>query len=126
MFWNRSANKKIKEYQARLAQNAGDAEAHFLLGVEYERRGDRLKALSAFEEVLRLNPRSAEAHFNLALLCESLNQGRRAIQHIVQAGNLFSAQNKTEQKNRARQLLREFHARFPQNPDAPPGHEPDR
>lgn len=112
MIWKLFRNRKIKELQERLARDPNDTEAHFQLGVEYERRGESQKALGAFEEVARLNPRSAEAHFNLALLYENLNDGPNAIKHIAQAGNLFSERNKIEQKDLARKMLHEYHARF--------------
>ena len=35
-----------------------------------------------------------------------------AIRYITQAGNLFSQKNDSENKDRARKLLREYHLRF--------------
>lgn len=111
-FFDFLKNKTIPVYQDRIAKNPDDAEAHFLLGVQYEREGETDKAISAFEEVVRLNPRSAETLFNLAQLYNLKNNGPMAIRYITQAGNLFSQKNDSENKDRARKLLREYHLRF--------------
>ncbi len=105
-------NKSLSIYQDRIAQNPDDAEAHFLLGVQYDRQGRSDQAIRAFEEVLRINPRSAETCFNLAHLYSLKNNGPLAIRYITQAGNLFSQKNDVEKKDQARKLLREFHSRF--------------
>lgn len=112
VFFDFLKNKTIPVYQDRIAKNPDDAEAHFLLGVQYEREGQVDKAISAFEEVVRINPRSAETLFNLAQLHNLKNNGPMAIRYITQAGNLFSQKNDSENKDRARKLLREYHLRF--------------
>ncbi len=109
-------NKTIRENQERIANHPDDAEAHFLLGVEYDRRGKHEKAVSAFKEVLRINPKSAEAYFNLALLYGQMNEGREAIRNITLAGNLFSQREQVEKRDQARKLLHEFHTRFQISP----------
>lgn len=111
-------NKTVAVYQDRIAENPDDAEAHFLLGVQYEQQGRVDKAISAFEEVLRINPRSAESLFNLAQLHNLKNNGPMAIRYITQAGNLFSQKNDTENKDKARKLLREYHFRFKETAEA--------
>ncbi len=110
--WSGRKSPPLAEYENRVASDPNDAEAHFLIGVDYEQRGDVEKAIRAFEEVCRINPRSAEAHFNLAQLFALKNEGSPAIRHITQAGNLFSQRNEIERKDQARSLLREFHSRF--------------
>ena len=109
-------NQTIRENQQRIETDPNDAEAHFLLGVEYDRLGKYQQAIGAFKEVLRVNPKSAEAYFNLALLYNQTNEGREAIRNITLAGNLFSQKNQVEKKDQARKMLHEFHARFQLSP----------
>ncbi|GIT64471.1 MAG: hypothetical protein Ct9H300mP23_00980 [Nitrospinota bacterium] len=45
--------------------------------------------MKEFEETIKIHPNSAEAHFNLGVLYGTLNQGDKAIFHILKAGNLF-------------------------------------
>ena len=57
-----------QEAAAVLARDSGSAEAHYLAGVAETARGDARKAEKSFEEVVRINPRVAAAHVQLAKL----------------------------------------------------------
>ena len=55
--------------------------AHFNLGNLEEEQGDFEAARKHYLDAIRLNPRYADAYFNLALLCERNNQLLKAIGH---------------------------------------------
>lgn len=109
--------KAIKNFKERLQNNPDDAEAHFYLAAAYEEKGRLPEAISEFKETLRINPKSAEAYFNLGILYEKVNDGRNAIIHILEAGNLFGRKGDPNNKERARKRLRDYYQKFGFKPE---------
>lgn len=119
-FWNWLGSGKLKEFEDKARREPENPEWQFKLGAEYERRGQYPQAIEAFHRALKLNPRSAETHFNLGVLYESDQNGRQAIFHMVQAGNLFSERNDAENKDKARKKLKTYYNKFDFQPGKPP------
>ncbi len=117
VIWKFLDTKEIKERKQQIEKNPENAEAHFYLGVEYERLGRKKEAISEFQEALKYNQNSAEIHFNLAVLFESQKDGKSAIHHIIQAGNLFSGKKDLQNHSMARKLLQEYYKKFDFKPD---------
>jgi tetratricopeptide (TPR) repeat protein len=67
-----------------IAAGADDALLHYNLGVLLDDMGRKPEAREAYEAALRRDPAMADAHYNLALLCEELQQPREAIRHMAQ------------------------------------------
>jgi len=111
------ADRTIKKYKERLADDPEDAEAHFYLAAAYEERGRIRDAIREFQETLRLNPKSAEACFNLGVLYEHINDGKKAIVYILKAGNLFGEKGDAANKERARKRLRDYYQRYGFKPE---------
>jgi len=57
-------------------------------GVDHFTRGDFNTALNHFQEALKANPRSAVAHYNLALTFNRMGQSDKASKHFKEAENL--------------------------------------
>jgi tetratricopeptide (TPR) repeat protein len=51
--------------------------------VVLEDRGRKAEALAAYEAALRYEGALADAHYNLALLCEQLRRPQEAIRHMA-------------------------------------------
>jgi len=47
----------------------------------FDEIGDRAKALQHYQTALRLNPNYADAHYNIALLYQCVNQPLKAVRH---------------------------------------------
>jgi tetratricopeptide (TPR) repeat protein len=56
----------------------------FNLGVLLEDMGRKSAAMDAYERALRRDPRLADCHYNLSLLCKALGRPRQALQHMAQ------------------------------------------
>lgn len=110
-------SRTIKKYKERLADDPEDAEAHFYLAAAYEERGRFRDAIREFQEALRLNPKSAEACFNLGILYAQINDGKKAIVHILKAGNLFGEKGDAANKERARKRLRGYYQKYGCKPE---------
>ena len=118
-WWTIFGSNKTREYEARVEREPDHPQWRFELAAEYERRGKFPRAIEAFHETLKLSPRSAEAHFNLGILYEKTQNGRQAVFHMVQAGNLFSERNDTDNKDKARTKLRKLYKKFDSLPGVP-------
>lgn len=118
--WNWFGSKKLKECEEKVRLEPENPQCYFDLGTEYEQRGQYDKAIESFEQTLKLSPRSAETHFNLGVLYETIQNGRQAIFHMVQAGNLFSERNDVENKDKARKKLKTYYKQFNFQPGEPP------
>ena len=112
MFSKIFESKEIKELRSRLESTPNDPAVHFYLGAAYEKYGRYKDAIREFEETLKSNSKSAEAHYNLALLHEKMLDGEKAILHIINAGNLFGNKNDQVNKTEARRLLRMYYRKF--------------
>ena len=64
--------------------NGNDPVLLYNLGVLLEDMQRKNEALEAYETALRGNPRLADCHYNLALLCEELKKPKQAIRHMAQ------------------------------------------
>ncbi len=72
-----------------LAACGNDPLLWYNLGVLLTDRDRKPEALQAYEEALRNNPRMADCHYNMALLCEALKKPRQAIRHMAQYRKLI-------------------------------------
>ena len=110
-------NKEINERKKELVFETNDTSAQFNLGAAYNKAGKLHDAIKEFEATIKIHPNSAEAHFNLGVLYESVNQGEKAIVHILKAGNLFGDKNDAVNKMESRRLLKEFYRKFGFKPE---------
>lgn len=70
------------------------AEAHFLLGLSYEHRGDTARAQSSYEQALGAAPQFAMAHLHCGILLRRNNQRRQARSALRQALELLAHEPK--------------------------------
>ena len=61
------------------------------LGVLLDDLGRKQEALEAYQAALRHNPRLADCHYNLALLCERLGRPKDAIRYMARYRALVGA-----------------------------------
>jgi tetratricopeptide (TPR) repeat protein len=81
----KDANRQLKEdLKKEKAENTKEkAELYLQLGTAYTKAGLFSLAIDAYNKALSINPRNAEAHYNLGLLYRhSKNNSRKAIQHL--------------------------------------------
>lgn len=65
----------------------------FNLGVLLGDMDRKLEAMQAYESALRGDPRLADCHYNLALLCEELKKPKEAIRHMAQYRRLTTVKS---------------------------------
>jgi len=59
-----------------------DAIDHFNLGVDHQKRGDTIKAIEEYENVLKSEPDNAEAHNNLGAIYKEQGNLDKAVEHF--------------------------------------------
>ncbi len=59
-----------------------DAIYHFHLGVDHQKRGNAIKAIEEYENVLQLDPDNVEAHNNLGVIYKEQDNLDRAFEHF--------------------------------------------
>ncbi|NLN76047.1 MAG: tetratricopeptide repeat protein [Armatimonadetes bacterium] len=71
----------------KVRQNVDDAQACSYLGAAYCQKGDRPRAIRAFEEALRIQE-TPKAYFNLAVMYESVSRMDEAVREYRMAAEL--------------------------------------
>ena len=71
-------------YRRAIAVCGEDPLLLYNLGVLLDDMGRKSAAMDAYEKALRADPRLADCHYNLALLCKSLGRPRQALKHMAQ------------------------------------------
>ena len=76
--------KAIECYEETVRSKPQSAEAHFYLGLAYDKAGNRRKAIEAFSRVVRLDPTSYRAYCNLGVAYRDLDN-QKAIDSFKEA-----------------------------------------
>jgi tetratricopeptide (TPR) repeat protein len=77
-----------KEFRAALAENPGDANAEYWLGVICSLRGDYQTAIGHYSRALVLNPNDAYAHQALGATWIKMGKPEKALEHLEAATRL--------------------------------------
>jgi tetratricopeptide (TPR) repeat protein len=71
-------------YREALAACGEDAVLLYNFGIVLEDLERKPEAAALYERALKVDPRFADCHYNLALLCEALGKPQEAIRHMAQ------------------------------------------
>ncbi len=83
--WARKYEEAGRLAQLATAKLTGDAEAQCMAGYDFERRGQLDLAKQSYEKALQLQPRYAQAHYNLGHVHRKLQEWDLAAQSFQQA-----------------------------------------
>lgn len=87
-----AANRRIFSmecyFERALIINGKDAVVYLIKGIYFHRKGDTKSALEAYQQALTLDPKFAEAHYNIGLLYVELEQLEDAGKHAIVAYEL--------------------------------------
>jgi len=89
----------------KMREKVDDSAVYSYLGAAYDQKGDKLNAIHAFEESLRLNE-SPKAYYNLAVIYESVGRIDEAVREYRMALEL------DPNYARAAQALERLHNQF--------------
>jgi tetratricopeptide (TPR) repeat protein len=77
-----------KEFRVALAENPGDANAEYWLGIIYSLRGDLQTAIEHYSRALQLSPNDAYAHQALGATWIKMGKPEKALEHLLAATRL--------------------------------------
>lgn len=77
-----------KEFRAALAENPGDANAEYRLGMVFLQRREARTAVEHFSRALKMNPEHAYAHAGLGEAWMDLDEREKALEHLLAAARL--------------------------------------
>jgi tetratricopeptide (TPR) repeat protein len=77
-------DQAIEALEKVLQADSDDAKAHMFLGIAYNQKGDRLRAIHHLEESVRLEE-TARSYYNLGLMYESAKRVDEAIREYRMA-----------------------------------------
>ena len=77
-----------KEFRSALAENPGDANAEYWLGIIYSLRGDYQSAIAHYSRALQLSPNDADAHQALGAAWIKMGKPEKALEHLLAATRL--------------------------------------
>lgn len=82
-------DKEIETYKTALEFKPGDPVLLEMLGICYQKRGQKQSAAAAYEQSIKANPDRSSVHYNLAVvLNESITDKNKVIFHLQQAISL--------------------------------------
>jgi tetratricopeptide (TPR) repeat protein len=77
-----------KEFRAALAENSGDANAEYWLGIICSLWGDYRTAMEYYSRALQLSPNAAYAHQALGAASIKMGKPEKALEHLLAATRL--------------------------------------
>ena len=77
-------------YRRALEDHGPDPLLLYNLGVLLQDLDRKAEAMEAYQAALHGDPRMADCHYNLALLCEQLGRPQEAIRHMAQYRRLVA------------------------------------
>ena len=97
-------------FRQAVTRDRDSAEARFYLGVALSQQGQMTEAIPMYQDALRLEPKLAEAHLNLALAYIVLNRPADAIAELEA---FLALRPDSPGANRARALIDELRVSVP-------------
>ncbi|MCP4266657.1 MAG: tetratricopeptide repeat protein [Candidatus Brocadiaceae bacterium] len=82
------AEKPFISSSAEKSTSESDITSDFNIGVYYQKQGDLVKAIDAYEKVLRVDPDNAEAHNNLGIIYKEQGELDKAVEHFQRVVSL--------------------------------------
>jgi tetratricopeptide (TPR) repeat protein len=108
--------KQIEEIKAALKKDPSDARGHFQLGLSYMALGRHREEVAQYLEAVRLKPDFADAHFNLGLADDLLENGALAIGHMRKARQIYSADRNHRGVRASQRYVRTFNGKYGPQP----------
>ena len=105
----KAAQQEINQKNAIVEDDPLDFKSYFELGRAYLALGRHEEEVRAYKEALILNPKYAQAHYNISMAYDYMKEGVKAIYHMQKALDLYATKrNHRKIRNTQRQLKRYY------------------
>ena len=106
-----------REFEPRLTPKpppTDPAEIHFKNAWQHRKFKRYQEAVDEFLKSLEHNPDKGASHFNLGLVYDQLNEGRRALTHVEKALALFGTEQHASNNAAAQSLFKKLVNKYPE------------
>lgn len=111
--YRKAAQQEINRQNAIIEEDPLDFLSYFELGLAYLALGRHEEEVNAYEEALRLNPKYAQAHYNLSMAYDHLKKGNKAIRHMERARELYVTKRDHRKIRTTQRQLKRFYLSYP-------------
>ena len=111
--YRKAAEQEINEKNAIVEEDPLDFLSYYELGRAYLALGRHEEEVQAYKEALKLNPKYAEAHYNLSMAYDYLKEGGKAIYHMQKALDLYATKRNHRKIRTTQRQLKRFYMSYP-------------
>ena len=87
--------------------------SYYDLGHAYLALGRHEEEVQAYKEALKLNPKYAQAHYNLSMAYDHMKIGEKAINHMQKALDLYATKRNHRKIRTTQRQLKRFYMSYP-------------
>ncbi|MFT4580074.1 MAG: tetratricopeptide (TPR) repeat protein [Nitrospinales bacterium] len=111
--YRKAAEQEINRQNAIVEEDPLDFLSYYELGHAYLALGRHEEEVQAYKETLRLNPKFAQAHYNLSMAFDYLNEGGKAIYHMQKALDIYTTKRDHRKIRTTQRQLKRFYMGYP-------------
>lgn len=111
--YRKAAQQEINLKNAIVEEDPLDFLSYYELGRAYLALGRHEEEVQAYKEALRLNPKYAQAHYNLSMAYDYLKEGGKAIHHMQKALDLYATKRNHRKIRTTQRQLKRFYMSYP-------------
>jgi tetratricopeptide (TPR) repeat protein len=111
--YRKAAQQEINEKNVIVKEDPLDFLSYYELGRAYLALGRHEEEVQAYKEVLKLNPKYAQAHYNLSMAYDHLKEGGKAIHHMQKALDLYATKRNHRKIRTTQRQLKRFYMSYP-------------
>ena len=111
--YRKAAKQEINRQNANVEEDPLDFLSYYELGRAYLALGRHEEEVQAYKEALRLNPKYAQAHYNLSMAYDHLKEGGEAIHHMGKALDLYATKRNHRKIRTTQRQLKRFYMSYP-------------
>ena len=111
--YREAAQQEISQKSAIVENDPLDFKSYFELGRAYLALGRHEEEVRAYKEALILNPKYAQAHYNISMAYDYMKEGVKAIYHMQKALDLYATKRNHRKIRTTQRQLKRFYMSYP-------------
>ena len=111
--YSKAAQLEISRQNEIVEEDPLDFLSYYELGHAYLALGRHEEEVQAYKEALRLNPKYAQAHYNLSMAYDHMKEGGKAIHHMQKALDLYATKRDHRKIRTTQRQLKRFYMSYP-------------
>ena len=111
--YRKAAQQEINQKNAIVEDDPLDFKSYFELGRAYLALGRHEEEVRAYKEALILNPKYAQAHYNISMAYDYMKEGAKAIYHMQKALDLYATKRNHRKIRTTQRQIKRFYMSYP-------------